>query len=99
MAILIKKHEISPVISSLIGELSVRGIVRSGNCLSGNCPVGELSGRGNVRSGNCPGGEMSVWGVVRSGNYPVGEWSVGELSGRGMVRRGIVGRGIVRGIP
>ena len=44
-----------------IGELSVQGIVRSGNC-----PVGELSGRGIVRSGNCPEGNCpaingSMW--------------------------------------
>ena len=80
-----QKHEISPVIFSLIGELSVRGIVRSGNCLSGNCPVGEMSVRGNVRSGSCPVGELSGRGIVCRG-----------IIGRGIVRRGIVGRGIVR---
>ena len=58
-----------------VGELSGRGIVRSGNC-----PVGELSGRGIVRSGNCPSGNCP------GGELSVGELSVGELSGRGIVR-------------
>ena len=55
-----QKHEISLFIYSLIGKLSVRGIVcrgnvRSGNCLSGNGPSGNcLSGNGP--SGNCLSG-------------------------------------------
>ena len=34
-----------------IGELSGRGVVRSGKCLSGICPRGSVS-RGTVQSGN-----------------------------------------------
>ena len=41
-----------------VGEVSGRGIVRSGKCpsgkcQSGNCPRGSVS-RGTVQSGNCP---------------------------------------------
>ena len=57
-----------------------RGIVRVGNCPSGNCPFGEMSGRGIVRSGKCPFGKMSV-GEMSVGELSFGEMSVGEMSG------------------
>ena len=69
----------------MVGELSVRGKVRVGNCPSGNCPFGEMSGRGIVRSGKCPFGEMSVGelsiGEMSVGELSFGEMSVGEMSG------------------
>ena len=50
-----------------VGEVSGRGIVRSGKCPSGKCqsgicPRGSVS-RGSVRSGNCPTiGLKTLWG-------------------------------------
>ena len=47
-----------PVEEVSFGEVSGRGIVRSGKCpsgkcQSGNCPRGSVN-RGTVQSGNCP---------------------------------------------
>ena len=36
-----------------VGEVSCRGIVRSGKCPSGKCQS-VICPRGSVRSGNCP---------------------------------------------
>ena len=46
-----------------VGEVSGRGIVRSGKCPSGKCPSGKC------QSGNCPRGSVSR-GTVQSGNCP-----------------------------
>ena len=59
----------------VVREMSDRGNVRSGKCLSGEVPSRGSVLRGFVWSGNCPFGEMSV-----------GKESVGEPSSRGTVR-------------
>ena len=63
-------------------EMSGRGNVRSGKCLSGEMSSRVSVLQGSVRSGNCPFGEMSI------GEVSVGEVSVGELSSRGTVQSG-----------
>ena len=56
-----------PVREVSFGEVSGRGIVRSGKCLSWKCPSGKCQSR------ICPRGSVS-WGSVRLGKCPTIEY-------------------------
>ena len=67
-----EKKKIS--LKDVVWEISGRGNVRSGKCLSGEISSRGSVLRGSVRLGNCSFGDMS------DGEVSVGEVSVGELS-------------------